>query len=109
MLPGETSLPEDIFALNGQAVNRLFDALCLDADRWLKNKFADLFKELQVHWFSRHSPTCPRCFGRDAIRKGWRQRLLKSSRGRLKFVVERSRCRGGKNKLPITINLAGRV
>ena len=93
MLPGETSLPEDIFALNGQAVNRLFDALCLDADRWLKNKFADLFKELQAQWFSRHRPTCPRCCGRDAIRKGWRQRLLKSSRGRLKFVVLQARCK----------------
>ncbi len=36
MLPGGTRLPQAIFALNGQAVNRLFDVLCQVADRWLK-------------------------------------------------------------------------
>ncbi len=49
MLPKETSLPEDNFALNGQAVNHPFDALCLDDDRWINNQFAYLFKELQTH------------------------------------------------------------
>jgi hypothetical protein len=65
----------------------------IDADRWIRNTFAELFKELQAQWFSRHRPICPRCCGRNAIRKGWRQRLLKSSRGRLEFVVLQARCK----------------
>lgn len=93
MLPGEPSLPEAIFALNGQAVNHLFDALCQDADRWLKEQFAELFKTLQARWYSCYSPICPRCNGQHVIRKGWRQRLLKSSRGQLEFVVLQARCK----------------
>jgi hypothetical protein len=85
MLPGEPSLPEAILALNGQAVNHLFDALCQDADRWLKEQFTELFKALQARWFSNHGPICPRCSGQHVIRKGWRQRRLKSSRGQLEF------------------------
>ena len=34
---------------------------------------------------------------------------MNKGRARIKTIVERSRCRGGKNKLPITINLAVRV
>ena len=93
MLPGEISLPEAIFALNGQAVNRLFDALCQDSDRWLKSQFAELFRALQIQWFSSHSLGCPRCGNQHVIRKGWRSRLLKSSRGQLSFVVLQARCK----------------
>jgi|GEM_PF-2147478 transposase-like protein len=93
MLPGEPSLPEAILALNGQAVNHLFDALCQDADRWLKEQFTELFKALQARWFSNHGPICPRCSGQHVIRKGWRQRRLKSSRGQLEFFVLQARCK----------------
>jgi hypothetical protein len=48
MLPGEPCLPEAIFALNGQAVNRLFDGLCQGYDRWLKSQFSELFRRLQI-------------------------------------------------------------
>ena len=93
MLPGETCLPEAIFALNGQAVNRLFDVLCYDSDRWLRNQFAELFKVLQVQWFTSHRSVCPRCSSLHVIRKGWRPRLLKSSRGQLSFVVLQAHCK----------------
>lgn len=93
MLPGEASLPEAIFALNGQAVNRLFDTLYQDSDRWLRRQFAELFKTLQIQWFSGHRSICPRCNSHKIIRKGWRQRLLKSSRGQLAFVVLQARCK----------------
>jgi len=93
MLPGETCHPEAIFALNGQAVNRLFDVLCLDSDRWFKSQFAEVFKALQVQWFSSHRSVCPRCNNQHIIRKGWRSRLLKSSRGQLAFVVLQARCK----------------
>ena len=93
MLPGEPSLPEAIFALIGQSVNHLFDSLCQGAYRWLKEQFAGLFKSLQGQWFSNHSPICPRCNSLHVIRKGWRQRRLKSSRGQLEFVVLQARCK----------------
>lgn len=103
MLPGEPNLPEAIFALNGQAVNTLFDALCQDADRWLKKQFSELFKTLQAQWFSSHSPICPRCNSPHIIRKGWRPRRLKSSRGQLEFVVLQVRCKAcGRTFRPFT-------
>ena len=103
MLPGETCLPEAIFALNGQAVNHLFDALCQDSDRWLKSQFSELFKALQIQWFASHRSVCPRCNNMHVIRKGWRQRLLKSSRGQLVFVVLQARCKAcGRTFRPFT-------
>lgn len=103
MLPGETCLPEAIFALNGQAVNRLFDALCQDSDRWLRSQFSELFKTLQIQWFTSHRSVCPRCNNPHIIRKGWRQRLLKSSRGQLVFVVLQARCKAcGRTFRPFT-------
>ena len=96
-------LPEAIFALNGQAVNRLLDALCQDSDRWLRSQFAELFKALQIQWFSNHRSVCPRCNNLHVIRKGWRPRLLKSSRGQLAFVVLQARCKAcGRTFRPFT-------
>jgi transposase-like protein len=93
MLPGEACLPEAIFALNGQTVNRLFDTLCQDSDHRLNIQFAELFKALQIQWFAGHRSVCPRCNNMHVTRKGWRQRLLKSSRGQLVFVVLQARCK----------------
>jgi transposase-like protein len=103
MLPGKPCLPEAIFALNGQAVNRLFDALCQDSDRWLKSQFSELFKAFQIQWFSSHRSACPRCNNLHVIRKGWRPRLIKSSRGQLAFVVLQARCKAcGRTFRPFT-------
>jgi len=95
MLPGELSLPEAIFAPDGEAVNRLFSYLCQDADRCLAKQMAEVLKNLQVHWFdsSRQSFSCPQCGGYDLIRKGWRTRVLMSSRGRLSLRVLQARCK----------------
>jgi len=37
---------------------------------------------------------CPRCGGTALIRKGWRSRVLRSSRGRLHLEVVQMRCKG---------------
>ena len=93
MLPGEPSLPEAIFAPNGNAVNQLFDALCQSSDRWLVTQFTALYKALQIFWFENHGACCPDCGKNHIIRKGWRPRVLKSSRGRLEFFVMQANCK----------------
>ena len=87
MLPGEQSLPEAIVAPDGQTVNRVFDWLCEQSDLLLYLNFELTLKHVQILWFSQQLGllTCPTCNGQCLIRKGWRPRIVVTSRGRLPF------------------------
>ena len=94
MLPGEQSLPATIVAPDGQAVNRLFDWLCEQSDQRLAQNFELTLKRIQTLWFDQHSSLkCPRCNGQNLIRKGWRSRVIVTSRGRLPLKVMQVRCK----------------
>lgn len=104
MLPGETVLPETILTPRPGVVNLLFDSLKKDCDRLLISRFYVSFQQLQVRWFYqvRHLLLCPRCRSRHLIRKGWRKRILNSSRGKLPVVVLQARCKScGRTFRPI--------
>jgi hypothetical protein len=95
MLPGERSLPEAIVAPDGQTVNRLFAWLCDQADHGLALGFQATLREVQRHWFEnqRGRMRCPTCRSLDLIRKGWRSRVLATSRGRLQLTVLQAHCK----------------
>jgi hypothetical protein len=95
MLPGEQSLPEAIVAPDGQTVNRLFDWLCHRANSWLATEFQAAMRKIQIDWFSqrREALLCPDCGGQRLIRKGWRSRVLATSRGKLAVNVIQVRCK----------------
>ena len=94
MLPGEHSLPEVIVALDKQIVNRLFSELSREADQNLSSQLREQLQILQLVWFAtqRKSVFCPTCSSQDLIRKGWRERVVKTSRGRLRLLVLQARC-----------------
>jgi len=95
MLPGEQSLPEAIVAPDGLTVNRLFDWLCEQSDLLLSLNFETILKQIQVLWFSQQLGllACPRCNSQTLIRKGWRSRIVVTSRGRLLLKVMQVRCK----------------
>lgn len=95
MLPGEQILPDAIVSPDGHVVNRLFLYLCEQSDQALARQLTEDFRTLQVHWFINHRQqlACPRCESSNLIRKGWRNRVLISSRGRLGLKVLQSRCK----------------
>lgn len=95
MLPGEPSLPEAIVAPDGQAVNRLFHWLCQRADARLATEFQASLQQIQLDWFSRQrgSLLCPDCGGQHLIRKGWRSRVVTTSRGKLAVNVIQACCK----------------
>jgi hypothetical protein len=95
MLPGEPDLPEAILEPDGQAVNRLFDWLRERSDARLATEYQDALKQIQLDWFSlrRESLLCPDCGDRHLIRKGWRSRVLSTSRGRLAVCVIQVCCK----------------
>jgi transposase-like protein len=105
MLPGEPSLPEEILSPGGHVVNQLFLHLCEQSDYGLGRQLIEDFMLLQLHWFANHRQHlgCPRCDGSNLIRKGWRNRVLISSRGRLGLKVLQSRCKDcGRTFRPFT-------
>lgn len=95
MLPGERCLPEAIVAPDGQTVNRLFGWLCHQADQGLAFGFQTTLRQVQCRWFEdqRGRMRCPTCHGCDLIRKGWRSRVLATSRGRIKLNVLQAHCK----------------
>lgn len=95
MLPGERGLPEAIVAPDGQTVNRLFAWLCDQADQGLAHDFQAILHEVQRLWFERQRGRlrCPTCDSRHLIRKGWRSRVLATSRGRLRLSVLQAHCK----------------
>ena len=82
MLPGETDLPETIVAPDGQIVNALFERLSHDSDQRLALLLRDRLCALQVRWFGAQDQraVCPSCSSTSLVRKGWRQRIVATSR-----------------------------
>ncbi len=95
MLSGETNLPETILTPESNVVNLLFDSLKKIADTQLKDRFLRIIKELQIDLFHKlcNELQCPRCRRNTLARKGWRPRVLKSSRGKINLVVLQARCK----------------
>jgi hypothetical protein len=88
MLPGEMTLPEGILPLAGQAVNQLFRLVSVEADKWLAHELMDRLKELQRLYFQDQFTihNCPSCGADRIIRKGWRNRTLGTSRGKIRLA-----------------------
>ena len=95
MLSGERCLPEGIFQPDGEVVNRVFPFLCLESDGWMRFQVCQVLRKLQVLWFEefRGRVCCPRCGGVELIRKGWRERLPRSSRGILRIDLLQASCK----------------
>jgi len=95
MLPGEFPLPEWIVTCPGDIVNRLFGHLAMHYDNAFARSYRQVFRDIQLRWCLAHRGQlgCPRCGGRALIHKGWRSRVLRSSRGRLHVEVVQMRCK----------------
>jgi len=95
MLPGEFPLPEWIFACPGTVVNRLFVHLGAVYDHGFARDYGQVLRDFQIRWClgRRGQLHCPRCGSTALIRKGWRPRVLRSSRGRLPLQVQQMRCK----------------
>ena len=95
MLPGELPLPEWIFACPGAVVNRLFVHLGTAYDHGFARDYGRVLRDFQIRWCLGHRGQlhCPRCGSAALIRKGWRPRVLRCSRGRLPLEVQQMRCK----------------
>lgn len=95
MLPGEITLPEGILPLAGQAVNQLFQLVSVEADTWLAQELLFRLKELQRLYFQDQGTNynCPSCGADRIIRKGWRNRVLVTSRGKIRLLVMQACCK----------------
>ncbi len=95
MLSGERCLPAGIFQPDGEVVNRIFPFLCLESDGWMRFQVRQVLCKLQVFWFEEHRGhiCCPRCGGVELIRKGWRERRPRSSRGILRVDLLQANCK----------------
>lgn len=95
MLPGELPLPEWIVTCPGDIVNRLFVHLAALYDQGFSRSYGQRLRDIQLQWYLAHRGQlhCPRCDGTALIRKGWRTRVLRSSRGRLPLEVLQMRCK----------------
>ena len=95
MLPGEINLPEATFTSQCADVNQLFDWLSIESDTNFAKRFAQSLRQLQNNLYEqlKEQLICPDCAGDIIIRKGWRKRHLKTSRGSFKLVVLQASCK----------------
>jgi hypothetical protein len=95
MLPGEIALPEEIFTCAGEIVNQLFEYLRSAYDRDFSCSYAHILKSFQIQWVLRMKGQlcCPRCSSTMLIRKGWRRRVLRTSRGAIHLEILQVRCK----------------
>jgi hypothetical protein len=95
MLPGEINLPEVTFTSQKAVVNQLFDWLSIESDASFARLFAQRLRQLQNDLYSqlKEQLLCPDCAGDIIIRKGWRKRRLKTSRGSFKLLVLQTSCK----------------
>lgn len=95
MLPGEINLPEVTFTSQCADVNQLFDWLSTESDTNFAKRFAKSLRQLQNNLYEqlKEQLICPDCAGDIIIRKGWRKRHLKTSRGSFKLVVLQASCK----------------
>ncbi len=95
MLPGEQGLPEEIFSYHSNIVNNVVRFVCKESDVYLADRIRQLIRALQLRWYrhARHEIFCPSCGVNEHTRKGWRPRVLRSSRGRLDLLVLQAKCK----------------
>jgi hypothetical protein len=95
MLPGDVNLPEDTFASDDVVVNQLFTMLCNESDANFTKRFVQTVKQFQNYLYVKLQGQllCPNCAGGILIRKGWRKRHLKTSRGSFKLLVLQANCK----------------
>lgn len=95
MLPGEQGLPEEIFSYYSSIVNHVVQFASKEADAYLADRVRRLIRMLQLRWYqcSRQQIFCPTCGVNEHTRKGWRTRVLRSSRGRLILLVLQVKCK----------------
>ena len=95
MLPGEINLPKVTFTSDNAVVNQLFDLLCIESDASFAQRFVQTVRQLQNHLYGKFKGQliCPNCAGDILIRKGWRKRHLKTSRGSFRFLVLQANCK----------------
>jgi len=108
MLPGEQGLPEEIFSYHSNIVNHVVQLVCKESDAYLADRVRCLVRTLQLRWYrhSRRQIFCPGCGVNEHTRKGWRPRVLRSSRGRLVLLVLQAKCKScGRAFRPFTTAL----
>lgn len=95
MLPGERCLPEEILSYHDNIVNRVVQFAGKEADAFLSDRVQQLLRMLQLQWYqrARQQICCPACGINEHSRKGWRPRVLRSSRGRLILLVLQAKCK----------------
>jgi hypothetical protein len=95
MLPGDVNLPEVTFASDDVVVNQLFSMLCVESDANFTKRFVHTVKQFQNYLYVKLQGQllCPDCAGGILIRKGWRKRHLKTSRGRFRLLVLQANCK----------------
>jgi len=106
MLPGQTEVrPEDNVAPETSNVNDLFEPCISISDSFCAWLFENLIYILQKDWLkedlgprwnkeARASPlVCPRCQHGTFIRKGWRTRKIRTSRGTFQIRLAQVSCR----------------
>ncbi len=108
MLPGEQGLPEEILSYHSDIVNHVVRFVCKESDAYLADRVRRLIRMIQLRWYrrSRHDIFCPSCGVNEHTRKGWRPRILRSSRGRLVLLVLQAKCKCcGRAFRPFTMTL----
>ena len=95
MLPGDFNLPEVTFTSDGAVVNQLFNLLCVETDASFSKRFLQTVRQLQNHLYAKLQGQllCPDCSNGTLIRKGWRKRHLKTSRGSFRLLVLQANCK----------------
>jgi hypothetical protein len=95
MLPGEVNLPEVTFTPGSAVVNQLFNLLCIETDTSFTKRFVQSVRQLQNHLYVKLQGQllCPNCDSNILIRKGWRKRHLKTSRGSFRLLVLQANCK----------------
>lgn len=106
MLPGQTEVrPENNVAPNVADVNDLFDTCVSLSDSICASLFENLIYILQKNWLredlgrpwnkeARAGPlVCPRCSHKSFIRRGWRSRKIRTSRGTYQIRLAQVSCR----------------
>ena len=95
MLPGDVNLPEVTFTSDDAVVNQLFNLLCIENDASFSKRFLQAVRQLQNHLYVKLQGQllCPDCANGILIRKGWRKRHLKTSRGSFRLLVLQANCK----------------
>lgn len=106
MLHGQTGVrPEENVSPDGIDVNDVFEVCVAVSDSLCSSLFENLVYVLQRGWLRedlgpawgrqpRAGPlVCPRCGGRVFVRRGWRSRKVRTSRGSFEVLLAQVSCR----------------